>query len=301
MAARQLISWFEPEGSPKSKDWARGLIAQFFFPTDENNLDRQDFWVIKQLAAHLKNVLKHERVELAIVGHADYRGNSGYNENLAMRRVKSVSRELSGLLRSEPYFATYSALAAGEQYAVQGTRDDLVLARDRRVDVFSSGARLLVGDLPKLVRTPQLLRVVSRHFDDFKQAYSGPTAPDDDFYFKQGLEAIAELLFGDRKAVRGKENVNLRQYRYFDASHRVNRIHIKVVYTYETPWGGEIETWSTDVSYEWGRPQRTVVVSYSTTNRMVGESTSSRTVLLRREEADKDPFLFPPPLFSRPD
>ena len=99
MAARQLISWFEPEGSPKSKDWARGLIAQFFFPTDKNELDRQDFWVIKQLAAHLRNVLRCERVELAIVGHADYRGNPGYNEDLAMRRVKSVSRELSSRRR----------------------------------------------------------------------------------------------------------------------------------------------------------------------------------------------------------
>jgi hypothetical protein len=299
---QQLISWYEPNGSPKSKNWATGLIAQFFFPTDKSNLDQHDLWVIKQLADHLRSVLRRERVELAIVGHADYRGKFGYNKDLAMQRVRSVTRELSRVLRFEPYFAAYSALAAGERCAVQGTRDELVLAGDRRVDVFSSTARLLSGNLPKLERSPQLQRVVYRHFRDFKKTSSEPGGSDSDA-FGEGLEALAELFFSDHNAkVRGKEEVNRRQYRYFDALYRVNRVYINDVYTYKLGWGVEIERWSTDVKYEWGPPQPTVVVNYSSTNKMIGkESTSHRTVLLRRENADKDPFFFPPPLFKNPD
>ena len=296
MAAGQLISWFEPEGSPKSKDSWSGLIAQFFFPTDHNNLDQHDCSVVKQLTAHLRHVLRRERVELAIVGHADYRGSIGYNEELAMRRVKSVTRELGSHLRFEPYFATYWVLAAGERHAVQGTRDSTVLAGDRRVDVFSSTARLCLGDLPQIVKVPQLLRVVHRHFTEIKSTRSDPRGTD--WFDPQSVVELVQLLTRDRyDKPRGTEKVAKREYRYVNALYRVNRISIDEKYGWEIISSGpaELETWSTDVTYEWGLPQSMVLVESNTGPH------GRRRMWLSREQADKDPFSFPPPLFKSPD
>jgi len=93
----------------------RGVVAQFFFPTDRSDLDSQDLRLLDQLAAHLKASLKTDRVELAIIGHADYRAPSEYNKQLGMRRAKSVARELNRRLRSKPYFSLFSALATDEK------------------------------------------------------------------------------------------------------------------------------------------------------------------------------------------
>jgi hypothetical protein len=297
----QLKSWFDLQVSPASQFWGKGLIAQFFFPTDKSDLDLHDRWVLWSLVAHLRHSLQRERVELAIIGHADHRGDSTYNQKLGLRRAKTIAGELNGLLRSEPNFSAYSGLAlassAGERYAMQGTRDARALAQDRRVDVRSSSARYVLPELPLLELKPQLARLVYREFRKINHTYHGPGGQGKDT-FDEGIEALVELLVDliEDAKVPGNERVDKRQYRYFDATYRVNRVEIHTHHFYKSGWGYELETLETTVKYTWGVPRSIVEVHHLDTWDLLTKKGSRRhTTQLSREKADKDSFFFPPP------
>lgn len=308
---QQLKSWFDPTGTPASQVWGKDIIAQFFFPTDKSDLDFHDLWVINKLAAHLRNALMRDRVELAIVGFADYRGSSGYNKELGMRRARSVARMLNRLLRSEPLFSSFSALAQGERYAVQGTQDESVLARDRCVSVWSSTGYLGTPSLPPLQREPQLLRMVYRHFGDIKPQSTLAANTGGGDAVNDGIAALGDLIksaiFDQRVGkwkIQGNEDMRSRQYKHFNASDRVNRIDIDFVHKYEVFFGGEMDSFLTDVKYDWGKPQPYLTVNYSSEFRLFGKPDKTpfrETVRISRAQADKEPFFFPPPLFSTPE
>ena len=102
--------------------------------------------------------------------------------------------------------------------------------------------------------------------------------------------------------VYGDERDRERKYSRVDATYRVNRVNIKSRYEYTTGWGYELETWITTVEYQWGIPQPVVTVSFqNTTKTKLEDRTTGYARSFSRREADKDPFLFPPPLFKTPD
>ena len=137
----QLLSWFGQNSSSSVLGFGgrqSKIIAQIFFPTDTTRLDVHDRLVVSMLATYLKECLKRERVELAIIGHADHRGKAEYNKSLGWDRARTVARELYRLLYSEPLFSFITCLSEGERHATQETRNPSVLAEDRRVDVWDT-------------------------------------------------------------------------------------------------------------------------------------------------------------------
>lgn len=305
----QLVSWFSPNGIygiPSVRSgfavFKRGLIAQIFFPTDRTNLDALDRNVLSILATHFKELVKRERVELAILGHADHRKGYVYNRNLGQGRADSVTEELNRLLRDEKNFSSFTGISMGEWVAAQGTKDPTLLALDRRVDIWVAAAAY---ELPPLDRKPYSLRIVYREFKKHKNAYSGPDGKGADSY-DQGLEALGDLWVGDlngrfRGMAIGAEDIRKRQSRYVDATHRVNGVAIDQSYTYKLGWNSEIESWKTTVKYAWGVPEPVVAVHFSDQTDMVGrKSRKVGAVFISREKADKNPFLFPAPLSPTP-
>jgi OmpA family len=309
----QFKSWFDlHHATPQGFDWVagRGVVAQFFFPTDRSDLDLEDLDVANRLAAHLRGQLKTDRVELAIIGHADYRASIEYNKQLGMRRAKSVARALNGLLRTEPNFSLFSALSAGEQYAKQRALDEQVLARDRRVDVWSStaAAAVIPNRLPfPTERQPVLQRLVRREYESVKaESWRADKTQGDPLgeAIKSGSVLILKKALGMDSPVPGDENIDARRYRYVDANFRVNVVDIDTDHYLSVQGGGKVDVNYTSVSYTWGFPRAVVVVNKVARHRFNGalkkvEQVKGRTI--KRDVADKDQFFFPPPLFSNPE
>jgi hypothetical protein len=305
----QLVSWFSPNGisgipSVRSGSvvFKRGLIAQIFFLTDRTNLDPLDRYALSMLATHLKERVKRERVELAIIGLADHRNGHVYNLNLGQGRADSVAKELNRLLYREKNFSSFTGVSLGEWVATQGTTDPALLAQDRRVDVWVTSAAY--DPLP-LVRRSYLLRIVHREFWKIKGNNTDPGGQGGDA-FGEGLEALAELLSGELKSrfrgmAIGKEDIRTRQSRMVDATHRVNLVAIDHRHKYKIVFGGEIESWVTTVKYVWGAPLPVVAVHFTDQMDISGmKHDDLGAVYISREEVDKNPFLFPPPLSRTP-
>jgi hypothetical protein len=310
----QLKSWFDlHHATPQGFDWVagRGVVAQFFFPTDRTDLDPEDLDVANRLAAHLRAQLKTDRVELAIIGHADYRASIEYNKQLGMRRAKSVARALNVLLRTEPNFSLFSALSAGEQYARQRALDEQVLARDRRVDVWSStaAAAVIPNRPPPMERPPVLQRLVYRSYGSITAEWwrSDKTQGDP---LGEAIKGATLLIL--KKAlgmdpVPGYENIDARRYSYVDANFRVNVVDIDTGHYVGVGGGNKVEVYDTFVRYTWGFPRAVVIVNKVTRHTFDGigkkvvtvEQVKGRTI--SRDVADKDRFFFPPPLWNNPE
>jgi len=126
----QLRSCYFPQGNTQSPT----LIAQIYFPTDVDQLDQDDAYVLDRLILDFKlKLYAYKRlVNLSVVGHADYRGTEQYNDGLSERRATAVKRYLDRSLNKYRRYKS-SLDSKGEQQARQTD-----LAADRRVDIYSS-------------------------------------------------------------------------------------------------------------------------------------------------------------------
>lgn len=298
----QLKSWFEIEGSSRNPITRKGVIAQFYFPTNSSDLDPEDRRILSQCADHLRRVLKRERLELAIIGHADHQGDTNYNKALGSRRAESVASEFNRQLRSEQNFSSFSGLSEGEKFSVQGAKDQQAMAHDRRVDVWSTTAEgYTIPALPKLDIKPMLMRPVSRVFrevqvDSHVSPGLDPTTEMVDFW----ANFLVDLIKGGQKVVPGIELVRDRIYKNTDATYKAISIDIHTLFRIEQSMAATAMEWLTTVSYHWGVAHPIVIVNLKQDDEICGKSKigTRSTLYLSRKKADRDPFYFPPPLSS---
>ena len=299
----QLLSWFDPNRPipPQGGSGLQKIIAQIYFTTDKANLDSHDRQVLRLLAAHLKARQKRERLEIAIMSHADHRGDVDYNKALSRRRAAAVVRELERLVGTAPNYNVIMAVSSrGEQHAAQGTDNPSLLAGDRRVDIWVTDGSPFPKS-PSLPQQTKVKRLTYRSFYKLESEYQGPSGQPKSAT-DQGIEAIGKLImawinneFG--QVVIGTESVAKRGFKTIDVNHRVNQVDIVIRHEVSGGWNSEFEEWKTTVQYTWGvaAPVVTVRVEKRYKNDIRrGEEVSVRTNKISRKEADKDPFLFPP-------
>lgn len=295
----QLLSWFSIDGSSRDPAIGKGVIAQFYFPTNSSELDSSDRGVLSLCAAHLRQILQRERVELAIIGHADHRGNTAYNKALGTRRAQSVASEFNRQLGGSKNFTSFSALSQGERYAAQGTTDQLAMAQDRRVDVWSTTAKgYSFQELPALDSTPRALRPVVRVFREFEGPQAEANVPDSPAFdaLTFGIDQFVDWVKGGQTVIDLREIKGAAEYREIDATHRVNVVKIHATTETDHAMGsGVYSGWDTKVTYIWGVAQPMVTVQLTDVQKWFGgpPKTTVSTKVLSRKEADANPFYFP--------
>ena len=303
----QLASWFDSKGANEAV--SPGVIAQIYFRTNEVKLDAADRRALESLVAYVRyRLAREERVELAIVGHADHRGGATYNQKLGLERAKAVARELNtelhyDRLQYHRFFSGFTGVSSGETYAVQRSREAVTLAADRRVDVWLTNPFYRLRELPPLDNTLTYQRLVHSEYAQVnaKQYSKDSTGQIEDFTgeaLKSLTLAAIDKLLGTH--VPGVEGVKYRRYAPKNTGYRVNVVNITTYYRFETVSGGEVESWLTDVDYTWGSPLPVLLVSHVTVSNVQGmpEKKSIATKTILRGEADQKSFFFPPPLES---
>jgi hypothetical protein len=285
-----------------------GLVSGIFFPTAVWTLDRQDTTVLGSMCNDYERKLPRIRMEFSFLGHADHRGDPGYNHGLGLNRARSVKDFVDQRLRRFPLYSSVpEALSAGEVGSLQPlvlpggasllpTSDQL--AFDRRVEVFNSflGEGKPPAPPPPFSTPPRVRRVTFRRFVD--RRHEGATGDTDAL-----RAAERELIFGlvdgtifrDRFVSEppGEEVGSGRPYE-IPATHRANRVVIVVRDRHEVILGGEIFTTTTTVTYHWGPPARHVIVEvHMRTTDFHGETTTHEPESRVVPRDDGNPFLFP--------
>ena len=294
----QEVSWFQAEGAPQYPP----LVAQIFFAFDRYDLDAQDRSVLDAMVRALHVPLLGRRVELRFVGHADKRGGRHYNLQLGLERTRSVRKYLDARLGRHRLYSSWEAVSHGENFAAQGpgvTRQRM--AEDRRVDVYSSYRKRRHFKMEPLVirgKVPRVRRIVQRKFSHFRAENMGQPGPPDDAW-KDFMDSLNRLLRGEferEQFIAGAEMKGGRVVREIRADYAVNEVHIRSHHVYETRGPAEIRSEDWVVSYTWGPPSPTVVVRKHQVQDVVGQRLLDRETvrMLNRDEADGEPFVFPP-------
>jgi hypothetical protein len=298
---RQERSWVSLEGTAEDPS----LIGQVFFPFDSDRLDGRDRSAMTRLAKSLEGALESKRVELWFVGFADQRGSTAYNQRLGMRRARAVKSCVDRMLGRErfPLYSSKDALSHGEAKAARGRVSHARMALDRRVDIYSNFSPLRRIRVPTLVVEAHMARRLSRR--EFRY-----TAGKDMHAIKEpdpAGDAIQNLMrywFQPRGTVHktGSEVRAERKIVTVAATDRVNRVTIETDSAVRKSVFYEVEASNTIVTYEWGPPKDAVTVVWHKREKKVegvlgndvSEDSSSRTMILSRDEVGGDPLIFPP-------
>ena len=294
----QEVSWFRAEGAPQ----APPLVAQIFFRFDRKDLDAQDRSVLDTMVQAFRIPLLGHRVELSFVGHADQRGSRRYNLQLGLERTRAVRQYLDARLGRSRLYSSWLAVSQGENLAAQGpgvTRQRM--AEDRRVDVYSSYRRQRRFRMEPIVihgEVPRVRRIVERHFSHFRAGNLLRPSPKDDAW-KDFMDSLNRLLRGGferEQFIAGTEAAGRRRVREIRADYTVNEVQIESHHVYETQGSAEIQSEDWVVRYTWGPPSATVVVRRHRVQDIHGQRVLDRqtTRILNRDEADGEPFVFPP-------
>ncbi len=298
----QLDSWYDARGRNRRPSGpirqVKGLVGQVYFPTNKHVLDRKDGSVLDRLVRDVARTSRRERVELVMEGHADHRGASANNERLARKRANAVALYVIKRVPAK-YFNTYSVFSLGERRARPNVSGDQRTAFDRRVDIWNSfGVDLPAFETARAV--PRVVRLTKRVFVDVKGtiSMSSVNAPDP---ISDLIDLAAEINDAlDESVVRGRESPRSRHYRSFDARYRINAVSIEELYQYKIVTGGDLDTWTTTITYEWGPPRRLVAVNVRRLQRLPTDSSPKRVSeeksLFRRSRVEKSPLLNPPPV-----
>lgn len=108
-------------------------IAQVQFDTNQSKLSASAKKQLMVLAAHLA---AHPDVQIDVIGHADSRGRSEYNQHLSEQRAQSVSAYLLKQFTISPENINTSGLGESQPIASNATKAGQ--AQNRRVELHSS-------------------------------------------------------------------------------------------------------------------------------------------------------------------
>lgn len=117
-----------PVASDVPRPWER-VPNVVHFATDRATLNPTSREVLQQVVATLR---AYPGLRLTLGGHADARGNAGYNLRLSQRRVQQVYQHLRALGVDA---ARLEVQAFGMQHSLSGARTAFGQARDRRVEL----------------------------------------------------------------------------------------------------------------------------------------------------------------------
>ena len=298
---RQEQSWVSLEGTAEDPS----LVGQVFFPFDSDRLDERDRNAINRLAKSLEGALENKRVELWFVGFADQRGNAGYNQRLGMRRARAVKSCVDRLLARArfPLYSSKDALSFGEAQAAQGRASRTRMALDRRVDIYSNFSPLRRIRVPTMVVEAQMARRLSRREFTYTKGRDQHAMREPD----PAGDAIANLIrysFQPRGTLHktGREVHDAREIVTVSATDRVNQVTIETETVVRKSVFYEMEASGTVVNYEWGPPKDAVTVTWKKREKRVEgvmgddvtEESTTKRMILTREEVGGDPLIFPP-------
>lgn len=117
-----------------------------FFAVNDSSLpeDAQD--KVHSVAAAVTS--RYSQYEIAVIGHADSRGTSGYNEALGLRRARTVANLLvAGGVKA----GTVRALSMGEEAPIASNQSEEGRALNRRTEI-----RIIPGALIRTDPTPTM-------------------------------------------------------------------------------------------------------------------------------------------------
>jgi len=291
----------------QEKSWARiegvaghpGLVAQIFFAFDSDRLDSSDQRVLAGLAQGYQLHLLGHRIELTFVGHADQRGNVGYNRELGFRRARAVKMYIDKILGSGRFslYSSKDALSRGALDAAHGHVTASRMALDRRVDIFSSYVPALRIDMPPLhiEATRPARRLSYREFrksegrDMFDLGKPDPIG-----------DNIVNLIkyWGTRGvSIYGNEVKASRRVVTVPVTHRVNTVTISTEAASKVGLMYTAAASNTYVTYEWGPPRGTVSVTWTRKEKDLNSgkvNETSKTQSFPRSEVEHSPVIFPP-------
>lgn len=124
----EQIAVLKQQGFELTDDgWEFGLSGKVLFGSDDDSLNRQSTEIVERIGKALTGVgIERVRVD----GHTDASGKEGYNQQLSLRRAKSVSKvlktvgmkeeniQLRGLGSSEPVASNATATGRNENRRV---------------------------------------------------------------------------------------------------------------------------------------------------------------------------------------
>jgi hypothetical protein len=300
----QLRSWVNLRGHPR----ARALIAQIFFPFDSARLDGDDRAKLHEITRAYRIWLLGRRIHMAVVGHADFRGQAAYNVGLGQRRANAVSVVLDGALLFSPHYTSAAMVSAGEEEAAQPSQGRVPTehqtALDRRVDIFSNYVDQRPVQLPEIrivgqVPTKTVLthREFSfTHAEEGGGALMGGGPPNET---DRLIDALSNWPAGSVEILRvmGSERMDRRRSTHVPVTHEVTAIRVTVEERYRTiPTGGSVVASETSLDYTWGRPQDMITITRNRSFRGIDGRESRRTTRSSypRVQLSTDPIANPP-------
>ncbi|MCB9592098.1 MAG: hypothetical protein H6719_05140 [Sandaracinaceae bacterium] len=295
----QLRSWFNASGLPED----RRLQAQIFFPRAVSTLDSEDMRTLEALVAAYRPRLIGTRAEVLCVGHADWRGTEPYNQDLAFRRSDEVKAFIDRRLSQYRTFSSHAAHSRGERDSVvRAPRDRM--AYDRRVDVWSTYVPLLghYDALPIEVFVPLWVhRITFRVLESASYTNNRPEPGGDDA-LDTLLDDLTDRLFRSdgetSQFLFGSEDLSRRQTARVLSTARVNAVHIEDYAEYDVGLASEAHISRLEITYTWGRPEPTVLLTRNYTRRYLGgphpNPPGPERTRIPRARADQHPLIFPP-------
>ena len=106
----------------------RKLVIYYDHDSSKISADDQVF-----LSSEVARIPMHEKVSLAVTGHADRKGPEKYNQNLSLERAIGVHEALSNFGLGKKYIGIS---AAGETTPLVETLDGISEPRNRRSEIF---------------------------------------------------------------------------------------------------------------------------------------------------------------------
>jgi outer membrane protein OmpA-like peptidoglycan-associated protein len=303
---RMTGSAFQKKSAANSRglDGKSTLVAKIYFPFDSSELDAHDRDVLQFLSRHFGHQLPKKRAEFTFYGYADHRGATGYNEQLGKRRAEAVKRCFDGLMNVHPNYTSWSAVTFGERSAVQNKATEDQMAEDRRVEMYCTLVDRPLPYPPDPKPTPvdrvMVMRFLSRQFWKFSAGNSTPTPNLDGT--KDAVDGLIRIVNAaiDPESVLGSETS--RTTGLVNAAYKVNRITRLITNTLEEGGGGYITNTINDFEYEWGPPERNVLLVEKNETTILHEKLTPHQTMrtLSREEADSNSLTFPPDPDKRP-